>query len=315
MVIYVYSGLTSRLYTICDAVELCRRYKEKQLIVLWPIVSDCQIAPDEVLKLVDNTDLDVMYVGFKSKRKQYKEINIKKSIFQSVLACLYNIYVICYNKVFDKESHLLKKYVGNKDKYDYNPPKEVGWSGEAYHQYNKKVWMQIKNRVQLGTDIYIHAYCGIIKEFEKRDLSVVEFRQEYWNIVNKIIGKYSEGGQLVGVHIRRTDHNVCIMKSPTWLFIEKIESLLQEDAERLFFLATDDLEVENELKNRFPHKIVVQKKAVWGRDSIEGMKSGIVDMLCLSQCEFILGSCTSVFSRFAAEYGGIELIEVKETEK
>ncbi len=46
-----------------------------------------------------------------------------------------------------------------------------------------------------------------------------------------------------------------------------------------------------------------------GQSLHEGGYSAIVDCLCLSMCNYILGSTTSVFSRFAAEYGEIRLYE------
>lgn len=74
------------------------------------------------------------------------------------------------------------------------------------------------------------------------------------------------------------------------------------------FLATDDRSVEEELKKAFPGRIVTYSDKTWGRNSKSGMESAIIDCLCLSRCNYILGSFCSVFSKFAAGYGNTELI-------
>lgn len=75
-----------------------------------------------------------------------------------------------------------------------------------------------------------------------------------------------------------------------------------------FFLATDDRDVENELSRVFPGRIYTYSNKTWGRNSRLGMESAIVDCLCLSRCDYILGSYQSVFSKFSTMYGNIELI-------
>lgn len=120
-------------------------------------------------------------------------------------------------------------------------------------------------------------------------------------------------GQLIGLHIRRTDHLVCIAKSPLAAFIKKMDELLENNSDLKFFLAADDKSVQADLIHRYEDKIIVQDK-VWGRNSTTGMKSAILDCLCLASCTLIIGSCNSVFSHFSAEYGKVQLIEAKTTE-
>ncbi len=116
------------------------------------------------------------------------------------------------------------------------------------------------------------------------------------------------GGQIVGVHIRRTDHNVAIAESRTEDFMREMDRILEEDSSVRFFLATDDPQEERKLKERYGSKILTMGHKDWGRDSVSGMKCGIIDVLCLSQCKLILGSYSSVFSRFAAAYGKRDLM-------
>lgn len=311
MIVHVYSGMTSRLFTIADAIEVVRTYPgKKELVILWPIVNDCGIDIRDVLDNINCQDIDIIIESFKTARKQLKEIDISKSIWKSFAALIYNLYPIAYNFLYDNESKIIKKYAENKEKYDYNPPTEIGWEGEAFEAFRKRIWKEVKTRLQKDSDIYIHAYHDIIYEtHEYSSLSAFVFKPEYLERVNQILGNV-EKEDIVGVHIRRTDHTKCIKMSPLDLFMEKMDEMIEINFKICFFLATDDEDTQKELINKYGNRIIVQNK-IWGRDSVDGMKSGIVDCLCLSRCNLVLGSCTSAFSDFSARYGGVELIQMK----
>ena len=115
------------------------------------------------------------------------------------------------------------------------------------------------------------------------------------------------------MHIRRTDQDLSIKESKTEYFVEKMKSLLETRKEVRFFLATDDEDEELMLQEIFGEKIITQKRKVFNRNSVEGMEAAIIDVLCLANCEFILGSFASVYSNFAAQYGNIDLYVPKET--
>lgn len=87
-----------------------------------------------------------------------------------------------------------------------------------------------------------------------------------------------------------------------------MKEILKKAPETDFFLATDDRHEEERLKEIFGDRIITQKGKVWGRDTVGGMKAGIIDCLCLSSCDYILGSYTSVFSSFSAAYSDKQLI-------
>lgn len=317
MVVHVYSGITSRFYTIADAIELVNSRHgqgKKELIILWPIVDDCRIDIKDVLEKIDTKDIEVTFVSFRTSKKDLMEINIRKSFWKSIAAFLYDIYAVCYNAIFDNAGKMIKKYATGKDMIDFNPPMGVGWAGEAYEDYTYRTWKMVEERVQKDTDLYIHAYGGIIYEKQTvHKLRPLIFKDTYWDTVEEILGKY-EREQLVGVHIRRTDHDTCIQMSPLYLFTKKMDELVSTNPEVRFFLATDDEETQKKLIESYGSRIIIQHKT-WGRDSKDGMRCGIIDCLCLSRCSIVLGSYTSGFSHFSAEYGGIELVEMRVEEK
>ena len=196
---------------------------------------------------------------------------------------------------------------------EYCPPQSIGWSGSKYMEYIDNAWIKAKKTLLNNAWVYIHAYCGIIKDDEVNniDFSAVKFREQYWERVNEIL---PEDKKCVGIHIRRTDHDTATRNSSTAAFMKKIEEIISKDKEVKFFLATDDAEEERELRAKYEDRIIVQPQKAWGRSNSDEMGSGIIDCLCLSRCEYILGSYSSVFSNFAARYGKRNLIICKDEE-
>lgn len=97
MVVFAWSGLTSMLCTIADAIKLSRCKEGEELIVLWPIDGDCGIDVKQVLDMNFYQNMSLKFICFKSAHKSIKEIDIKKSIKRSIIALFNNIYTVCYN--------------------------------------------------------------------------------------------------------------------------------------------------------------------------------------------------------------------------
>lgn len=128
--------------------------------------------------------------------------------------------------------------------------------------------------------------------------------QSIQQIINEEVFKFNE--DTIGIHIRRTDNINSIAQSPVELFISKMEEEVQKNSNVIFFLATDDLETEQELLIRFGSKIIVYKK-VLDRNLERGIIDAVVDLYCLSSTKYIYGSYWSSFSEIASRVGNIEL--------
>lgn len=115
---------------------------------------------------------------------------------------------------------------------------------------------------------------------------------------------------VVGIHIRRTDHVISIAQSPTSLFIDKIKEEIARCADTKVFLATDSNDVKAELKAVFGDRIVTPA-AEARRDGVKGIRGGLVDMYTLAATTKIYGSQGSTFSKMAARLGGISLQQLK----
>lgn len=317
MIVYVWSGLASRCVTLAEAYYLLKargtRLRSKKLTVIWPIENACGIHFKEVFAedMFDDIELKVIEVDNNYKKyydyrksdgvlRNLKKLHLLKAIHAAVL-----IFMDMLQEY--KRDFVLGKLVVGKNYFDYTPPKEIGWAGENYEKHLQNTWQQVNEALSGKKNLYIKAYCGIIKDNKNTDIdfSVIKFQKEYWNKVESII---VPGERYIAIHIRRTDHQTAIAESSTNAFIQKINEVINQQSDVKLFLATDDKKEEENLKHIYGDKLVVQEDKEWGRTNSNEMKSGIIDCLCLSRCEYILGSYTSVFSFFAAKYGNKELI-------
>lgn len=117
-------------------------------------------------------------------------------------------------------------------------------------------------------------------------------------------------GDVIGVHIRRTDNEISIKNSPLEKFISYIESEINNNPDIKFFLATDDYEIKLEFLNMYNKNIITREKIIL-RNSEIGIEEGIIDLWCLSTTKYIYGSYWSSYSRTASRIGSIKLIVVK----
>ena len=118
----------------------------------------------------------------------------------------------------------------------------------------------------------------------------------------------------IGVHIRRTDNQVCINNSPLEVFIEAMEKEIGKDDRVTFYIASDDLDTILELKRRFGDRIYYMAEKNFERDSDKGIADAFAELICLSHANKIIGSFYSTYSRIAAMLSGIELEVVKKTD-
>lgn len=110
----------------------------------------------------------------------------------------------------------------------------------------------------------------------------------------------------IGLHIRRTDNAESIAKSPTVLFINKVREEIELHDDTKVFLATDSTEVKREFIAAFGSRIITPKEDAC-RDSISGIRGGVVDLWTLASTQKIYGSAGSSFSPMAASIGDVPL--------
>lgn len=123
------------------------------------------------------------------------------------------------------------------------------------------------------------------------------------------------GEHCVGVHIRRTDNEPAIGKSSTDAFLQAMQAELEQNPNTKFYLATDDMKEEAQLRAAFPDKIISNQHRCLRRDSIEGMHDALLDLYCLANTQKIIGSYFSSFTDIAADMHKIPKIIAGEAVK
>jgi hypothetical protein len=146
--------------------------------------------------------------------------------------------------------------------------------------------------------LYIKSHQAFYKKGWTEMLHSLNFHDTILKEVDRIM----ENKEMVGVHIRRTDHRKSIENSPSGEFWKEMEL-----HETRFYLATDDMEERVAARERFGERVVFGPTMLLGRNSPDGCWDAMVDMICLSRCSLIIGSYASSFSEVAAAIGNIPL--------
>jgi hypothetical protein len=123
-------------------------------------------------------------------------------------------------------------------------------------------------------------------------------------ILNDIIKQF--GDHVIGVHIRRGDHQRAIDASPLDSFINKMDKAIEENKKIKFYLATDSLDIKTLLNNKYGNKIITNE-TILERNSLNGMVGAVVDLWALGRTQKIIGSKFSMFSQVASEINKIPL--------
>ena len=111
----------------------------------------------------------------------------------------------------------------------------------------------------------------------------------------------------IGMHIRRTDNIDSIRNSPIEKFLDTADRELAETPSTTIYLATDDEPTKHIFRQRYGQHVITPE-AQASRQSLEGIRDGIVDMWALASTDIIYGSCGSSFSKMASSIGGIDVV-------
>ena len=125
---------------------------------------------------------------------------------------------------------------------------------------------------------------------------IQKMQAEGFDISIEDVEKAMPAGELIGLHIRRTDHVKCIAASPLEAFEEIVSKVLasHEGYAGRFLLATDDAAVKERFRDLFGDAIV-SPVVTLGRMTESQQEMGVVDWLLLQGCQKIYASAGSSF--------------------
>lgn len=113
---------------------------------------------------------------------------------------------------------------------------------------------------------------------------------------------------MVGVHVRRTDHKRAIVTSPDAAYFHQLDPLVEQGV--TVFLATDSRKTEVTFATRYPGRVLIYPKnpALQERMprefQLEDTWEDLIDLSLLASCAFVIGSAESSFSRIARFLNG-----------
>lgn len=138
----------------------------------------------------------------------------------------------------------------------------------------------------------------------KGDFSWLRLDRNLEQAVEEVVSQFKKN--TIGVHVRRGDNAKSVLYSPLQEFITLLHDEVSRDGSVQFYLATDCVNTERDLRDCFNGRILSRSREL-RRDSPKGIKDALIDIVCLSRTRKIYGSYWSSFSEVASQIGQIPL--------
>lgn len=139
----------------------------------------------------------------------------------------------------------------------------------------------------------------------KRDMyNVIEPTVEVINSRNSRMSGWPHN--VVGIHINRSSSGGSYTDSPTELFIQRMQSMIEQDTSVSFFVATTSNDERERLKTIFKHRIFTSQ-SVTDSESQEGIIESYGELIALSCTRRIITTPNSSFSEIAAALTNIPI--------
>lgn len=202
----------------------------------------------------------------------------------------------------------------------------AGFVAQRLQRPSEKMWSKIRGRyvndaeiVHLKSQGYAFSllgrhrliYVSTCQRFMFEDVSYQAF-VPVAPLRAQIAAITAEFSNVVGVHIRRSDHTKAIAHSPTTLFIKHMQKEIDADEAVRFFVATDSTREEALLRQHFPGRILTNGKSSVDRNNPRSIQDALVDLYCLAACRKLIGSYWSSFSETAWQMGNIDKVIVSD---
>ena len=178
----------------------------------------------------------------------------------------------------------------------------IGWDDAMAIADNMTEWRRIVD----ASDVMISG-CDRFLRVE-RPYSTLSINTRVMARVDEIVSHWDVS--MLGVHIRRGDNKRSVDRSPTDEFVRRIDREIDRNKDFHLFLATDDYHEEISLVRRYGQRVQIFKKTSRDRYSPIAAEEALIDLLCLSRTQKIIGSYWSSFSWEAARLGRVPLDEV-----
>lgn len=269
------AGLGNRLQAMASAWYFSKKY-QKTLCILWSNDSGLGADFQDLFETIPGVRIvTVTAAGYRKK----PFLRLKSQLLRRKLAAKCS-------------------YVSHIDEWGKKTPEEL--------------YPMIDAQIRNASDVFISSWKNFVPIYQNPEVTM-DFLHPSKAVYQRGKALFSQlTDKTIGVHIRRTDHEYAIEKSPLSAFVVQMQKELAEDAAAHFYVATDDQVVEQEIREQFGDRVTFYDMKSWGRAHKAGMLDACVELWALSKCRKILGSKGSTFGMMAAKIGNIpiEMVEM-----
>lgn len=271
-----YGGVARRVRTIASAIDLFAEKTEKRVEILWFTTDDFS-APSERL-----FTLSPKYVP--------EHITIR----EATTADRITNDVPCRSNLFLSAPFVFVKY-----DLILPPSKVTGLvtEGKEYAAALREVCSKYGERVLMSTN----------ETLTKRDSRIYRYlvpTVEVTGVRNSRMSGWHEN--VVGVHLSRSNDANSYAESPTELFIQRMQKMIERDPTTSFFLATTDSDEMERLQTIFRNRVFAIH-SISEPGSPENAIESYGELLALSHTRMILTTPNSTFSEVASEMGRVPM--------
>lgn len=276
-------GLGNRILTLISAFNLARDCDIDDITVLWRNNNECGCEFEDVF---ESFPLPCKVKGIHFEKESYKRL-IKSGRLFSALRKFF------HQKLYDLFRRTVRRIQLPTQEGQNTPEK---WDELRHWILNSK-----------ANTIYIEAYYSFYGDISCKGFV---FNKD----IEKRLAEFKEkNGDYVAMHIRRTDNEIAIKNSPTELFYEKAAEIVASDSGKKIYVATDDLSILADMKDKWPENIIFSPAEAITRRSREGIQFALYEMLILAGAETIYASYGSTFSKIANLISGNEMVVMQKT--
>ena len=177
---------------------------------------------------------------------------------------------------------------------------------------NEDLWDMESDFIQglKNQDVYIETAAG----WDCEAADAFDIFKVNTEIISKV-EEYIENNHLrevplVGVHIRRTDMENADVDSPRVAFEKVMLAELETNPKTCFYVASDDEHEKKYFMNRFGAEHVFTQNLNMKRETQDGIKAALLEIVILGFCQKIYGTKGSSFSNLAADMGKVPFVAV-----
>ena len=272
MIIEPFGGLGNRLRGIDYALTLKEQLNIDAMEFFWFDDRNCGCRMEDLLKT------DFSYKNYPFPKQSIRENLDQKNVLGAAVSG--------FNNFRNRSIH--KKY------------ENVFIDDSAYYFKTEEMLEAIEKHLDRGL-VYFRVCNNPLKT---RDYSWLAFSKEVHALADQVRRKYPD---YISVHIRRTDHKLCIFESPTYVFFDFMQGILEKKPDQMIYLASDDEEVLQMAQAQFGANLVPHIEGELDRTTKKGIQTAAAEFLILAGSKKIYGSSSSSFSIEPSLYGKVPL--------